>query len=778
MNQDSSSIAALQARIAALEKENALLRRGNDRPGGKAVLVPDALKPLFERAEQTVGEYFRHLDMDPARGTIEINDERYLLIRASALSKDFLDTVLGLYADRGEEAAFAIGKNFLFDIAHVIGMNDARSFHEKMKLTDPVARLSAGPVHFAYTGWAFVDIMPESHPTPDDDFYLLYRHPYSFEADSWKRSGKRSAAPVCIMNSGYSSGWCEASFGIPLTAVEVSCTARGDEHCTFIMSPPHRIQEHLEQYEASSGYKYPNEKDYDVPTFFDRKRVEEEMQRARLLAEDSARMKDDFLANISHELRTPLSAILGFTEQLAKTELDAAQKDYLSAVTDSGNTLLSIINDILDLSKMDAGKFLVEEHPFSVQSLMKSVYLMFSEKAAKKTLRFELQPDVPDMPLLGDPARIRQVLVNLTGNALKFTEEGYVRLSCSIEREEESMVWIRFSVGDSGIGIPEEKWAGIFERFTQADSQITRKYGGTGLGLAIARELAELMGGSLKLHKNDNTGMVFHFSLPFKKANVRPVEPVAHANAFIPKKPAGRHVLVVEDNPINQKLAAIILLNNGYEVTSASDGSQALILLKKQGFDLILMDIQMPVMDGIKATCLIREELRLDTPIIAMTAHALPAEQEQCFLAGIDAYLSKPFTEAALMEQIDLLLNKPEEGEARGVTDLSFLYQQTRNNTAMIAEMVQAFLSQNPVDLAALELAADQGDFTALYRQAHSLRSSTSLFGLDKKIGESLLRIEKLSRAKEGLEEIRALLPYIANICRQARAELETSISL
>ncbi|MCC6837577.1 MAG: XylR N-terminal domain-containing protein, partial [Bacteroidia bacterium] len=206
------------------------------------VSVPDNVKPLFDKAQEVVGEYFKNLKMEPNKGTIEINDQRYVLVRASALSTDFLNTIQLLYADRGEKEALSIGKNFLFDIAHVIGINDAVNFHTKMNLTDPISKLSAGPVHFAYSGWAYVDILPESNPSPDDGFYMIYDHPFSFEADSWIRSGKKANTPVCIMNAGYSSGWCEQSFGMPLTAVEVTCKAKGDDMCRFIMSPPHKIE--------------------------------------------------------------------------------------------------------------------------------------------------------------------------------------------------------------------------------------------------------------------------------------------------------------------------------------------------------------------------------------------------------------------------------------------------------------------------------------------------------------------------------------------------------
>ncbi|MEO6253910.1 MAG: V4R domain-containing protein, partial [Ferruginibacter sp.] len=264
---NSTNIPDLLKHIADLEKENAMLRRDfSSLSKGNSVKVPEPMQELFDVAEQTVNEYFRTLNMDPSKGTIEINDQRYVLVRASALSNDFLETIQRLYADRGEAEAMSIGKNFLFDIAHVIGMNDARNFHVKMNLTDPISKLSAGPIHFAYSGWAFVDILPESNPSPDENFYLIYNHPYSFEADSWIRAGKKSSTPVCIMNAGYSSGWCEESFGIALTAAEVTCTAKGDEHCTFIMSPPHKIQEHLERFNKDNKNKYSKKEQYEIPT--------------------------------------------------------------------------------------------------------------------------------------------------------------------------------------------------------------------------------------------------------------------------------------------------------------------------------------------------------------------------------------------------------------------------------------------------------------------------------------------------------------------------------
>jgi PAS domain S-box-containing protein len=262
-----------------LNEENQELRRGVFRlETDRAVRAPEPFVPLFDAAQRTVHEYFRTFKASPSRGHVEIAGERYLLIRASALSVDFFQTIRQLYADRGDMEAFAIGQRFLFDIAHAIGMSDARAFHVKMGLADPAARLSAGPVHFAYAGWAYVDISPESRPAPDESYFLTYSHPYSFEADSWIRAGMESAQPVCIMSAGYSSGWCEESFGMGLTAVEVTCRARGDESCTFIMAPPHRIQEHLADKLRKRTCHGGAAEAVRVPRFFESKLMEEEVK--------------------------------------------------------------------------------------------------------------------------------------------------------------------------------------------------------------------------------------------------------------------------------------------------------------------------------------------------------------------------------------------------------------------------------------------------------------------------------------------------------------------
>lgn len=244
------------------------------------VSIPDTFRPVFLKAQEYVRHYFNNKSENPEKGTIDIHDERYILVRAASMSKGFFETIYAHYQDQGRENARKVAAGFLYDLAHSLGKADARSFHSKMKVTDPIEKLSAGPIHFAHTGWAFVKILEDSNPTPDEQYYLLYEHPFSFEADVWMKEGKVTDFPVCIMNCGYSSGWCEESFGIPLVAVELECRARGDEHCRFIMAPPSKIESYVKKYKVHPYNPSFAENHIDIPEFFQRKRLEDELRKS------------------------------------------------------------------------------------------------------------------------------------------------------------------------------------------------------------------------------------------------------------------------------------------------------------------------------------------------------------------------------------------------------------------------------------------------------------------------------------------------------------------
>ena len=277
--------AETEKRIAELEKELNQLRN-TLKTDLSSVNVPEDIAPTFLEAENVVDAYFNKMKHTPSKGVIDIDGERYILVRAAALSYDFFHTIINLYSDKSTKEAFSEGRNFLFDIAHAIGKEDAKRFHSKLNLKEPLQRLSAGPVYFAYTGWAFVHIFPESNPVPNENFYLKYAHPSSFEADSWLVKGKRSPEPVCVMNAAYSAAWCQESFGIPLSAVEITCKAKGDESCTFIMAPPDKIKGYIRDEKSRSDA----DEEIQVPFFFERKTIEEKLRTNEQLLKDAQEM--------------------------------------------------------------------------------------------------------------------------------------------------------------------------------------------------------------------------------------------------------------------------------------------------------------------------------------------------------------------------------------------------------------------------------------------------------------------------------------------------------
>ena len=288
--------------------------------GLRTVKVPAAFAPAFEAAQAYVSRYFEARESDPEKGTISISGERYILVRAASMSVEFFDLVRSLYADKGEAEARNVASNLLFDTAHAIGKADALTFHEKMGVKDPIERLSAGPIHFAFAGWAFVDILPDSKPSPDESFFLIYDHPFSFESHAWLDKKRASDSPVCIMNAGYSSGWCEESFGVPLVAVETECLAVGDERCRFVMAPPSRIEEHLERLASATGGRTPRSGSQSVPEFFQRKRLEDELRRSHENLESRVRERTAELEAANERLRAEIGERRAVEEQLRASE--------------------------------------------------------------------------------------------------------------------------------------------------------------------------------------------------------------------------------------------------------------------------------------------------------------------------------------------------------------------------------------------------------------------------------------------------------------------------
>ena len=522
-----------------------------------------------------------------------------------------------------------------------------------------------------------------------------------------------------------------------------------------------------------------------------RNRLENELRIAKQKADDNAMMKEQFMANMSHEIRTPMNAILGFSNLLNKTTLDDVQGEYVSAIKTSGSNLLNIINDILDFSKIGAGKMAIEKIPFDLSGLIGSLRLMFSEKAADKNISFTVTVDeaVPKF-VFGDPTRLTQILVNLINNAIKFTNEGSVKLSCEVKSIEHDVAQLVFRIKDTGIGIPADKIHNVFDRFNQGNSETNRKYGGTGLGLSIVKNLVEIQNGTLEVKSVENSGSEFIVVMSY---------PVSYEDLLSSESSTGKqlvihsdktlNVLLVEDNVLNQRLASTYLKAFGLEVQIAENGQIALDKLKQQSFDLVLMDIQMPVMDGYTAAQKIRNELKLSVPVIAMTAHIMVDEREKCISYGMNDYISKPFKEEMLFEIVSRHLSKyisekkniiaePELKpilitKETGIVNPTELFSLARGNNEFVKEMIQIFLEQNPSDVKEIEKGIATKDYGTIRSMAHNMATSVGFMGMAKLL-EPLAQIERLAKSEKGLAEIEQLFAIMKTGFNTAIQELST----
>jgi two-component system, sensor histidine kinase and response regulator len=388
----------------------------------------------------------------------------------------------------------------------------------------------------------------------------------------------------------------------------------------------------------------------------ERKRAEAELAESRDLALRATEVKSQFLANMSHEIRTPLNGVIGMIGLLQTTRLDDRQADFLGTAASSAESLLTIINNILDISKIEAGKMVLAEEDFDLGRLLRETVELFRAQASRKgvALSLTLDSDLP-LHLRGDPGRLRQVVMNLVSNAVKFTQRGGVDVRAGLHGSRDGLVPFRIAVEDTGIGISAQDAGRLFQPFTQADSSLTRRFGGTGLGLAISRQLAELMGGDLGLRSEHGRGSVFWLDMALPRAaQMRPEPPPAAART---PAPSGLHVLVVEDNPVNRKVVVAQLASMGVEADTADDGRGALRCLGERRYDAVLMDCQMPEMDGYQATREIRRREAGGGPrtfIIAMTAHAMQGDRDKCLAAGMDDYIAKPIH----MEELRSILFK------------------------------------------------------------------------------------------------------------------------
>ncbi len=626
----------------------------------KTVSVPAPMAELFSAAEAVVSKYFRERKDHPEHGTIEISGERYILVRAASLSVEFFGLVRELYgADRAAEAD-EFARNILFDLAHAIGRKDAKRFHEKMGLEDPIAKLSAGPIHFAHAGWAFVTIFPESRPTPDEEFFLLYEHPYSFESDAWLRAGERLEFPVCIMNSGYSSGWCEESFGVDLVAAEVRCRARGDDVCRFVMAAPARVEAHVKR-ELPSGSAI-------IPDFFARKRAEERLRLAHAELELRVEART---ADLKREM-----------EERRRVERELHQQHKLEAlgrlaagIAHDFNNLMAVVltNGALlerSFSADDARRVYTEEISSAVQRAadLTRQLLAFGRGRPTETDTIEVDRAVTELGrmltrLLGDDvtlelslgaggahvraarSEIEQIVVNLVVNARDaLPHGGRIEISTSLGARPGGKEVVTLRVSDSGQGIAEDAQRSIFDPF------FTTKEGvGTGLGLSTVYGIVQRSGGSISVESAPGRGTTFEVTL----ATVAPRRPSSAPPPEVGEvRGSGEQILVVEDQQNLREIVRRSLVALGYSGVVAADPAEAIELIRGGLTPRVLLtDVMLPQMDGAALASRI-ETLVPGIAVLFMSGHASDVLDQRRSQGGSVAFLPKPFTLSALADAL------------------------------------------------------------------------------------------------------------------------------
>lgn len=466
----------------------------------------------------------------------------------------------------------------------------------------------------------------------------------------------------------------------------------------------------------------------------ERKTLELELNEAREVAEQSVKAKEAFLANMSHEIRTPMNAIMGMGRQLEKTDLQQQQRFYLNTINTAANHLLVVINDILDISKIEAGKLELESVGFDANEVLNHVIRIMQPRAEEKGLELALNIDENIAPvLIGDPHRINQVLLNMISNAVKFTEKGGVTLSCRLQKKLKEKQILEFSIRDTGIGISEEYLDHVFEKFTQEDRTTARKYGGTGLGMAITRELVELMQGQINIYSKKDIGTEILISIPLVIGTGADL-PEAQKDFTDSISLNGKKILLAEDNEVNRLVATTVLNNYGVITTEVKNGAEAVKALQKDDYDLILMDVQMPVMNGMEATEIIRKKLKLTIPIIALTANTIKGDSEKCLAIGMNSFVSKPFEENELINAIATCLNlgtgKPDNlagpvvqaEQDMPLFSLSKLEQISRGDQEFINRMIALFIEQTPQVIAEMNEAIGKNDMVTIKKVAHKIK--------------------------------------------------------
>jgi two-component system CheB/CheR fusion protein len=515
-------------------------------------------------------------------------------------------------------------------------------------------------------------------------------------------------------------------------------------------------------------------------------------EEATRFAEEAMKAKQQFLSNMSHEIRTPMNAIIGFTKVVLKTELSEKQKEYLNAIKISGDSLIVLIDDILDLAKVDAGKMIFEKKPFKIKSAIKAMLHIFETKIQEQNLELITQFDkaIPNI-VIGDPVRLHQIILNLVSNAVKFTNKGSITVGVHLLHEDAEKVILEFEVTDTGIGISKEKIPWIFENFQQASSGTSRLYGGTGLGLAIVKKLVEAQGGTIRVKSKFNSGSTFSFTLSFKKSNEKHISESALIE--FDTKIKNIKVLVVEDIALNQLLMKTLLDDFGFYHEVAENGKIAIEKLQNNHYDIILMDLQMPEMNGFEATDYIRKTMNSNIPIIALTADVTTVDLIKCKAVGINEYIAKPIDERVLYSkiveilklngviQVDNQFNEDRESKIpkhknTKCIDLTYLKERTKSNPALMSEMLTIYLNQTPSLIGALKKGLAEKNWQTIATSAHKMIPSFSIMGIDTLYENMAKKIQEFAEKKEYTSELIDLFSQLERICIQASKEIQAEL--